>query len=161
MKCLVCKKEIANNSHFCEYCGARVHAKKHVTVLGYMEYFPVEFFHLKPPVVKVYKNGVEVSKVSKNEKVELEMDYPCELYFKCHNTSVICVVKPGDWIFLMRNSWSGNLDAVYTDEDNYKTLVQIHTKKVRTQSLVTKALMSVLIVMWIILLFLPLLPWLS
>lgn len=85
-----------------------------VTILGYNEAFAWS------PDVIVYKDGKEVGVVGRNMKVELDIDSPCVLTFKCWWRTEKSMVKPGDWVLLSFNRFWGTLNATITDEGNYQ-----------------------------------------
>ena len=85
-----------------------------VTILGYTESFALN------PSVKIYKDGREIGKVGRHEKLEIDVDETCELTFKSSWHTERRVVKPGDWVLLSFNRFWGTLNSTLTDKDNYQ-----------------------------------------
>lgn len=122
MKCPNCNKKIENDSVFCEYCGAKVRKNGTVTILGYVESFAFN------PSVAIYKDGIQIGKVARNEKIELNISQQCELQFKCSFRSAKCVVQIGDWILLSFDRTTGQLKATMTNQYNAQNSIE-QTKK--------------------------------
>ena len=83
-----------------------------VTIIGYTENFAIN------PDVKIYKQGVLVGKVSRNEKTVIEVEGPCELQFKGSLRSAKCEVRTDQWIVLSFNRVTGRLSAIPTTADD-------------------------------------------
>ena len=119
--CPECGKEISSTVSKCPHCGYEVKKEEKVTILGYSESFVIA------PSVSVYLNDWKIGEVSRNGKIELDLDKGSYLKFKGGLRSTSCVVKPGDWVLLSFNRVTGGLDAILTDKDNYQSAI-IKTK---------------------------------
>ena len=76
-----------------------------VTIFGYTELFAVN------PDVAIYKGNELLGHVSRNGKLELEIDEPCVLIFKSSIRSAQCAVSSDTSIVLSFNRVLGTLSA--------------------------------------------------
>lgn len=89
-----------------------------VTIVGYSERF---FMNAAPPV-HIMKDLLEIGKVEKNGKIELDIDKESRIVFKCNQCSCRfspIVVKPGDWVVLIYDQAMDCIVPVVTDSEHY------------------------------------------
>lgn len=89
-----------------------------VTIVGYSERF---FMNAAPPV-HIMKDLLEIGKVEKNGKIELDIDKESRIVFKCNQCSCRfspCVVKPDDWVVLIYDRAVDSMLPIITNEENH------------------------------------------
>lgn len=123
-------------------------SEKKVTILGYKEEF------VNTPAVKVFRNGMQIGKVEKDRKIEIDITEECILRFKCSFRSTECLVKPGDWVLLSFNRIIGKLNAIRTDENNIQTVIAEAQKSDRKRSVLAAVMVAVMslltVILWVI-----------
>lgn len=120
-------------------------SEKKVTILGYKEEF------VNTPAVKVFRNGMQIGKVEKDRKIEIDITEECILRFKCSFRSTECLVKPGDWVLLSINRSRGKLNAIRTDENNIQTVIAEAQKSDRKRSVLAAVMVAVMFLLAVIL----------
>lgn len=74
------------------------------------------------PPVHIMKDLLEIGKVEKNGKIELDIDKESRIVFKCNQCSCRfspIVVKPGDWVVLIYDQAMDCIVPVVTDSEHY------------------------------------------
>lgn len=113
--CKECGREHSETIKTCPHCGYIDVAK--VTIFGYIESFVVN------PDVKIYKDGIQIGRVSKGGKITLDITEPCELKFKSSIRSAKCYVRPGDAVIISFNRTTGRLSATVTKEESAESVI--------------------------------------
>ncbi|MBQ5710058.1 MAG: hypothetical protein IIV76_01435 [Alistipes sp.] len=116
--CKECGREHCDTIKTCPHCGYVDVAK--VTIFGYIESFVVN------PDVRIYKDDIQIGRVSKGGKITLDITEPCELKFKSSIRSAKCYVRPGDAVIISFNRTTGRLSATVTKEESAKTVININ-----------------------------------
>ena len=111
-----------------------------VTIIGYTENFAIN------PDVKIYKQGVLVGKVSRNEKTVIEVEGPCELQFKGSLRSAKCEVRTDQWIVLSFNRVTGRLSAMPTTAEDVMLTLNKTKGKDSTRILWTVIISSLFVI---------------
>jgi len=121
-----------------------------VTIVGYSERF---FMNAAPPV-HIMKDLLEIGKVEKNGKIELDIDKESRIVFKCNQCSCRfspIVVKPGDWVVLIYDQAMDCIVSVVTDSEHYlqakliyretqkQMIMQMKTREAQRQKMIREA----------------------
>jgi RNA polymerase subunit RPABC4/transcription elongation factor Spt4 len=116
--CKECGREHSDTIKTCPHCGYVDVAK--VIIFGYIESFVVN------PDVKIYKDDIQIGRVSKGGKITLDITEPCELKFKSSIRSTKCYVRPGDAVIISFNRTTGRLSATVTKEESAESVININ-----------------------------------